>query len=79
MHRIILLIACLSLISGLWLRYKARNSLTEFGKSVHWYDVKYWIAPWKAVDIYSKQGLRLHLTSVSLIVTGAILYLSTSL
>jgi len=77
MQKLILSLAILSFISGLWLRYKAQRLMTELGQSIHWYNVKYWFAPWKAVDIFTQQGLRFHLTSVSLIVMGVVLSLST--
>jgi len=75
MQQALLAVAGLSLLGGVILRIMTRKHLTEFGQSVHWYDVKYWFAPWKAVDAFTRQGLRLHMTSVALIVLGALVYL----
>jgi len=70
----LLLISIISLLSGLVLRFIAKQNRTEMGKSIHWYQVQYWFMPWKAVDILTPKGMKLSVTSVALLVIGVVLY-----
>ncbi len=71
----LLIVGLISLLTGLVLRITARRYRTELGRSIHWYDVRFWFTPWRATDVLTTQGIRLHVTSTALIVGGAALYL----
>ncbi|MGP8321703.1 MAG: hypothetical protein ACT6FE_05200 [Methanosarcinaceae archaeon] len=76
MQNPLLIIAIVSLLSGLILRIVSRRYLTELGRSLTWYNPKNWfIPPWGNIEFFTKQGLRLHITSQALIFGGVVIYL----
>ena len=79
MYHLLLGISIIFLLGGLILRFMSRSCMTELGQSISWYNVKYWFAPWKAVDVFTDKGLRLHITSISLITISVVLYLFVQL
>jgi hypothetical protein len=70
----LLIVSLLSLVAGFVLRVKARNCRTDLGKSIRWYQVQYWFMPWKTPDLLTKDGLKLHFTSLALIFLGIVLF-----
>lgn len=78
MELVILCLSGVSVVSGLYLRLRSLRYRTEFGRTVRWYHVRYWFAPWTTVLILNEHGMKLHATSTALIVTGAALYLLAS-
>ncbi len=74
----LLVLSGMLLLSGLALRLITGRHKSELGRSVRWYEVKYWFVPWRAVDLLSEKGLRLHVTSVALLCSGLVLYLLAS-
>ncbi|MDF1545473.1 MAG: hypothetical protein P1R58_10260 [bacterium] len=65
--------------TGLILRVQCRKYRTEFGQSIQWYNVKYWLMPWATVDLLTKQGHRLFSTSTALIMLGLVSILAAQL
>ncbi len=78
MEIVVLSLSVIALISGLYLRFTSLKHRTEFGRSVRWYHVRYWFAPWATAAILNERGLKLHATSTALIMTGVALYLIAS-
>jgi hypothetical protein len=70
----ILLSGRVSLALGLILRIMSKQHRAEALKWVRWYHVHYWFMPWKATDLLTSKGLRLHHTSLALIMLGLACY-----
>ena len=76
MPNVFLVTAIVLLVSGLILRIMSRRHLTELGQSVSWYSPKAWFAlPSRNMDYFTDRGMRLHLTSLALILLGVVMYL----
>ena len=78
MELLILILATITLSAGLFLRFTSLKHRTDFGRTVKWYHVRYWFAPWATVLILNERGMKLHATSTALIITGVALYLFTN-
>ena len=76
MHNLFLIVAIVALSSGIVLRVVSRRHRTELGRSLVWYNPRNWfMPPSKNVDYFTTTGLRLHMTSVTLILGGVVIYL----
>jgi hypothetical protein len=69
------IVAFLLLLIGLILRVVVLRYRTEWGRTVKWYEVKYWFMPWKAVDYLTPTGMKMFTTSTACIFIGIALAL----
>ncbi|MFZ1683898.1 MAG: hypothetical protein WAU88_07160 [Candidatus Zixiibacteriota bacterium] len=63
-------LALLLLVVGITLRFVMRKYRTEWGKTIHWYQVQYWFMPWKTVDYLTPKGMKIFTTSTACICAG---------
>ena len=65
----LLVIALLSLLTGLGLQTMTFRHRTEFGKTLRWFDVRYWLKG-NTLEVLTPRGRTLHWTGYALIVLG---------
>ncbi len=73
MEAVVLIAGLISFCAGFFLRFKSRRHRTEAGRSIRWYQVKYWFQPGRAVETLTTRGMKLHLTSLVLILLAVVL------
>lgn len=73
MRPALLVLSAVLLLGGLVLRLLATRHRTALGKSLAWYDVRYWFAPWRNQALLTDKGMQLHSTSLALLMAGVAL------
>ncbi|MFQ6007705.1 MAG: hypothetical protein ACE5K8_02015 [Candidatus Zixiibacteriota bacterium] len=75
MKLILLIASLLFLLAGLVLRFMVRRHRTESAPPMPSFNPVHWFQPWKITDWLTPKGIRLHMTSLALLLFGIVLYL----